>query len=142
MGLLSFLSIGKQAGDAVASPIEAVGNAVDKLFTSDDEKLAAEAVMEKLRQNPLILQTEINKLEAQSSRLFVAGWRPAVGWVCVLGMGWHYVGHPIITWACSVWAPLIVPPTVTGTGDLINLLLALLGMAGIRSFEKVNKVTK
>ena len=55
MGLLDFLGMGKAAGDAIASPVEAVGNVFDKLFTSDEERANAEAVMAKIRQQPQIL---------------------------------------------------------------------------------------
>jgi len=136
MGLLDFLGMGKAAGDAIASPVEAVGNVFDKLFTSDEERANAEAVMAKIRQQPQILQGEINKLEAQHRSVFVAGWRPFIGWVCGVGLAWHYVGAPILSWFIPA------PPVLTGTGDLINLLLALLGMAGLRSFEKGRKITK
>jgi len=142
MGLLSFLSFGKIAGDTIASPVTAIGNVVDKLFTSDNERMQADAVMEKLRQNPDILQVEINKLEAQSNSLFVSGWRPFTGWICGIGLAWHYLLAPIISWCCAVWSPGTIMPVINGTGDLINLLLAMLGMAGIRTFEKVNKITK
>ncbi len=61
------------SGDAIAKPIDAVGNALDKILTSKEEKAAGDAVMEKLKQNPAELQVEINKLEAQHRSVFVAG---------------------------------------------------------------------
>ncbi len=60
-------------GDAIAKPIDAVGNALDKILTSKEEKNAGAAVMEKLKQHPAELQVEINKLEAQHRSVFVAG---------------------------------------------------------------------
>lgn len=142
MGLLSFLSIGKAAGDAIATPVEAIGNTLDQLFTSDEERAQAEMVMAKIKQEPQILQCEINKLEAQHRSIFVAGWRPFIGWVCGTALGWHYLGNPIMSWICAIWVPNIVAPVINGTGDLINLLLALLGMAGLRTWDKKNKLTK
>lgn len=142
MGILSFLSLGKQAGDAIASPIEAVGNAIDKIFTSDEEKIMANVMMEKIAQQPQILQSEINKLEAQHRSLFVAGWRPFIGWICGLGLLWHYLGSRILSWIFAVKYPEVIVPVFDGTGDLINLLLALLGMAGLRTIEKNMKITK
>lgn len=142
MSIFSFLSLGKQAGDAIASPVEAVGSALDKLFTSDEEKAQALAVMEKIRQQPQILQAEINKLEAQHRSIFIAGWRPFIGWVCGVGMAWHYLGNPLMGWACALWYPEAKAPMMAGVGELMNLLLALLGMAGIRTIEKSKKLTK
>lgn len=128
-------------GSGAAQPIEALGNLFDKLFTSDDERAQAAAVLEKLRQHPAELQVELNKIEAASRSVFVAGWRPAVGWICALGLGWAYIGHPVFTWAAALWRPGLQPPAIV-TDNLMELLLALLGMAGLRSFEKSVGKTK
>lgn len=119
----------------IASPIEAVGNVFDKLFTSDAERAQAEAVLEKLRQHPAALQVELNKIEAAHRSVFVAGWRPAVGWICAAGVGWAYLGHPLFLWAAALWAPGVQPPEIQ-IDSLFELVLAMLGMAGLRSFEK------
>ncbi|MFN4276125.1 MAG: 3TM-type holin [Ferrovibrio sp.] len=119
----------------IASPIEAIGNVFDKLFTSDAERAQAEAVLEKLRQHPAELQVELNKIEAAHRSVFVAGWRPAVGWICAAGVGWAYLGHPLFLWAAALWAPGVQPPEIR-IDALFELVLAMLGMAGLRSFEK------
>ncbi|WP_300300955.1 3TM-type holin [Ferrovibrio sp.] len=119
----------------IASPIEAIGNVFDKLFTSDAERAQAEAVLEKLRQYPAALQVELNKIEAAHRSVFVAGWRPAVGWICAAGVGWAYLGHPLFLWAAALWAPGVQPPEIQ-IDSLFELVLAMLGMAGLRSFEK------
>lgn len=119
----------------VASSVEAIGSVFDKLFTSDEERLQAQAVLEKLRQHPNELQVELNKVEAAHRSIFVAGWRPAVGWICALGVGWAYLGHPLFQWAAAIWAPNLQAPLIV-TDSLFELVLAMLGMAGLRSFEK------
>lgn len=132
--------------EAVAKPVEAVGNVLDKLFTSDEEKAAAAIVMEKLRQQPDILQAEITKVEASHPSVFVAGWRPAIGWVCVISLLAYYPPRFIVaTWlwtqqvlAAGTW---IAPPEV-GISDIIGLVGTLLGMAGLRSWEKKNEVAR
>lgn len=118
-----------------ATPVEAIGNLLDRLFTSDDERAAAAAVMEKLRQHPAELQVELNKIEAAHRSVFVAGWRPAVGWVCAAGVAWAYLGHPLFVWAATLWWPGLAPPALQ-TDSLIELVLAMLGMAGLRTLEK------
>lgn len=142
MGILSFLIGGgaAAAGQAVASPIEAIGNVFDKLFTSDEEKAQAAAVLEKLRQRPGELQVELNKIEAAHHSIFVAGWRPAVGWVCAAGVAWAYIGHPLFQWAAALWAPGLQAPGII-TDNLLELVLAMLGMAGLRTFEKRSGVS-
>ena len=76
----------KLAGSSIAEPIDAVGNVLDKLFTSDEEKLDKQILIERLRQQPVLAQVELNKVEAAHRTVFVAGWRPAIGWVCALGL--------------------------------------------------------
>ena len=71
--MLSFLT--KQATE----PIEAVGNVLDALFTSDKERLDKKAVLARIAQQPGLVQLEINKIEAAHKTVFVAGWRPFIG---------------------------------------------------------------
>ncbi|NUO80835.1 hypothetical protein HUU05_12215, partial [candidate division KSB1 bacterium] len=80
MSLLSNI-MGGPAVDALT----AIGNVFDKLFTSDAERAQAKAVLAKIAQEPAILQAEINKIEAAHRSVFVAGWRPFIGWVCGCG---------------------------------------------------------
>ncbi|MCW0234673.1 MAG: holin family protein [Ferrovibrio sp.] len=78
---------------------------------------------------------ELNKIEAAHRSVFVAGWRPAVGWICAAGVGWAYLGHPLFLWAAALWSPGLKPPEIQ-IDSLFELVLAMLGMAGLRSFEK------
>ena len=88
----------KLVGGAVAEPIDALGSAVDKIFTNDEERKQAQAVLDKIAQKPAIIQAEINKIEAQHRSLFVAGWRPAIGWVCAIGLAFPFILNPLIEW--------------------------------------------
>ena len=65
-----------------AEPIEAVGRALDGLFTSDKERLSKTAALARMAQQPAFVQGEINKIEAALRSAFVSGWRPFVLWVC------------------------------------------------------------
>ena len=136
MGLLDFLGAGKAAGDAIASPVEAIGKTLDVLFTSDEEKAQAEAVMAKIRQQPAILQAEINKLEAQHRSTFVAGARPFILWVCGLGFMFSFLVNPILQWITAKPGPILP------LDAMMELALAMLGLAGLRTFEKLNGLTK
>ncbi|WP_370153664.1 portal protein [Ferrovibrio sp.] len=82
------------------------------------------------------LAVVLNQVEAGHRSVFVAGWRPAVGWLCAAGIGWAWIGHPLFLWAAALWFPGAAPPAIE-TDGLLELVLALLGMAGLRSFEKV-----
>ena len=146
MGLMAILGLGKQAGDAIASPIDAVGNVLDKLFTSDEEREKANFVLEKLKQEPQMLQGEINKLEVQHRSKFVAGWRPFIGWVCGISLGSYYIPQFLmasILWSIRCWqAKELFAYPINDISGLLELVLALLGLAGYRTLEKITGKTK
>lgn len=86
-------------------------------------------------------QAEINKIEASSTSLWVAGWRPAIGWVCATGFFWAYILQPIALWICAL--NHITPnfPLFDNNG-LMELTLGMLGMGALRSFDKWKGRTK
>lgn len=108
---------------------------------------ALEAAAQKAAQDYDTTQMEgqiaIGKIEAASESIFKSGVRPAAGWVCVFGLAYTYVLKPLLPWTVGVWAAAwgqtsLVPalPEVP-MGDLIILLGGMLGLAGMRSYEKV-----
>jgi hypothetical protein len=116
---------------SISQPVEAVGNVLDKLFTSDDERLGHEELLTRLAQAPHIAQTEINKIEAQHRSVFVAGWRPAIGWVCAVSLLFPFIINPCIQW----WSG--TPGPVLPLDSLTQLVYALLGLGALRTVEKV-----
>ncbi len=104
---------------------------------------AMEAAAQKFEHDSALGQIDINKLDAQSGSLFKGGWRPAVGWICVAGIGYEFLLRNLLPWGCEV-AALAVGKTVAippmpglDLQSLIGLLFALLGMGGYRMFEKI-----
>lgn len=87
-----------------------------------------------------IAQIEVNKVEAASPNLFVSGWRPAVGWVCVFGLLGQYFVGPTMTFISHIFGSDVIFPELD-LASLIPLLIGMLGLAGIRSFEKVKGVS-
>jgi len=89
-------------------------------------------------------QTAINQLEASNKSIFVSGWRPAVGWVCVLGLFYTFLLKPLLPWLITVSAGVFgmqsVAPALPEVpmGDLIILLGGMLGLGAMRSFEKIS----
>lgn len=122
-------------GGSIAAPIDAVGNALDKIFTSDQERIEARVMLEKIRQHPNELQVELNKVEAKHRTIFVAGWRPCVGWICACGLAYQFLAQPILV-ACNVPAPKL------DSSSLHSLVSAMLGFGSLRTFEKIKKITK
>lgn len=86
-------------------------------------------------------QLDINKIEASSPELFVAGWRPYIGWVCGAGLSWEYVLQPIATWGLAVSGNTTPLPDVHAA-DLIPLLFVLLGVGTWRTVEKIKGVAR
>jgi hypothetical protein len=87
-------------------------------------------------------QLAVNQAEAGSASVFVAGWRPFIGWVCGTALAYTYIGYPLLLWAGAAWFPGIKPPVLGNDGMLYELLLGMLGLGGLRTFEKVKGVTK
>ena len=86
-------------------------------------------------------QRETNKVEATSASVFVAGWRPAIGWVCALALSFQYLLKPLLTWAGGIWWPQL--PALPGLDDsLWQLMFGMLGLGGLRTIEKTKGITK
>jgi hypothetical protein len=81
-------------------------------------------------------QLEINKVEAQHGSIFVAGWRPAIGWICGSALGWNFIIQPIITWAAFISGVDMADAPRLDTGELTTILLGMLGLGGLRTYEK------
>ncbi len=126
----------KLVGGGVKDAVGAVGSVFDDLFTSEEERAKAQFVLERLRQQPHRLQAEINKIEAAHRTVFVAGWRPFIGWVCGLGFLWAFPGHPLFEWIVALSGSGVPTPAIN-TDHLMELVLALLGLGGLRTAEKI-----
>lgn len=85
-------------------------------------------------------QIAVNQAEASNPNAFVSGWRPAVGWICVLALGYQYVVYPILLWLLLFWPNLVAPKPVL-SDVLYELLFGMLGLAGMRSWEKIKGVS-
>lgn len=125
-----------------------LGPVVDKLVgLIPDPAAAAKAKAEALQQlmdaaqKADAAQLEVNRVEAASGNMFVAGWRPFVGWVCAAGCAWNWIGLPIALFAVEAAGhPLLLRPA--DLSEMLPLLLGMLGMGGMRTFEKVQGVSR
>jgi hypothetical protein len=86
-------------------------------------------------------QIEVNKVEAASSSMFVSGWRPAVGWVCVLGMASNFIVIPMTNFVLALFeSPITIP--LIDTATMMPVLMGMLGLGAMRSVEKIKKVSR
>ena len=117
--------------NVVANIIDKVAGHVDK-FTLDKEEQA------QLIQEINKAQIEVNKIEAGQTNVFVSGWRPFIGWTCGVALCYHFVLQPFLTFVLfSMGKPMELP--VFDMSTLTTVLLRMLGLGGMRSFEKTKK---
>ena len=125
--------------------ITPVTSLLDKFIPDADEKarLAHEIATLAERQAHEIAkaQIEVNKTEAGSSSLFVSGWRPAVGWVCVSGLGFNFLVVPLGNFYLSITDQQILIPTLD-LSQMMPVLLGMLGLGAYRTFEKAKGVAR
>ena len=132
MGILS-----KLIGGSAAAPITAIGNVIPGIFGDKGEKLTHDEVMARIAQQPHLVQTEINSIEAQHRSVFVAGWRPWVGWVCGMGVLNLVLLNPWIQWITGQPGPELPADTI------MQLTLGMLGLLGtMRTVEKLKGKAK
>ena len=128
------------------SILPAVTKVIGRFLPEDKEARAkAERDLEKQLATHLakidIAQLEINKTEASHRSVFVAGWRPFIGWTCGVALAYTYVLQPIIVFILAQTGYLIDLPSIE-LGEMMPVLMGMLGLGGLRTFEKFKGVSK
>lgn len=125
-----------------------IGPIIDKLVdripdpaSREKARLEAEATLLAASIEEMRGQVEINKVEAGNASVFVAGWRPAIGWSCALAFAFMYVVSPVVVWLGGMFGVVIPQPTFDADA-LMSLTFGMLGIAGFRTFEKVKGVAR
>ena len=118
---------------------------LDKFIADADERnrLAHEIATLAERQAHEIAKAQIavNKEEAGSHSMFVAGWRPATGWICAIGLATNYLFIPVCNFVLTVTeSPITVPPL--DLSEMMPVLLGMLGLGGLRTYEKTKSVAR
>lgn len=128
--------------DLLIQPVTAL---LDKFIPDADQKarLAHEisTMAERHAQELAKAQIEVNRVEAASTSMFVAGWRPAVGWICAVGLGFNFICVPLGNFVLAVNGSAIVIPTLD-VSEMMPVLMGMLGLGAYRSFEKVKGVAR
>lgn len=88
------------------------------------------------------LQIEVNREEAQHPSIFVSGWRPFVGWTCGVALAWHFVAAPFIIFALTYLGKPVPDLPVFEMDTLLTVLMGMLGLGGLRTFEKMKGVAR
>ena len=130
----------------IASLIGPVSGILDKVIPDSDmkAKLAHEiaTMSDTHAQQALLAQLEINKAEAASGSLFKGGWRPAVGWICAIAFGYHFVLQPLLIFVLTASRVDLPDLPEFDMGTLLTVLGGMLGIGGLRTVEKAKGLTK
>lgn len=138
---------------AFLAALPILGNLLDKVLPDAEAKAKAQLELAKLAQDGEfkaldvqlqvnLAQAKINEIEAASSNPMAATWRPAAGWVCVLALGYEFLLRPILPWALTVAQVPGVPHLPSLDAVLWELVFAMLGIGGMRSYERSQRVSK
>jgi hypothetical protein len=131
------------AFDPLTAAFDLGGKLLDHFFPDPTKRAEAALELEKLKQNGdlavMTAQSNINAVEAANPNLFISGWRPACGWVCAFGLLFQFLLSPCATYLSAlIGRPIPMPNLDTGT--LVTLLGGMLGLSGMRTFEKITDV--
>jgi len=130
----------------LTSLVGPVTGLLDKFIEDKDQKAALAheiATMgEKHSQEALLAQLEINKAEAASGSLFKGGWRPFVGWTCGIAFAYHFVLQPLLIFVFAYIGLETPDLPAFDLGTLLPVLGGMLGIGGLRSYEKTKGLTK
>lgn len=120
----------------IGSVADLANNVINKIWPdkSEQEKQEIAAAVMMVQG-----QLDINKVEAANPSIFVSGWRPFIGWVCGMGCGWNWIGLPVLKAALAVGG-VSIALSPADLGEMMPLLLGMLGLGGLRTVEKINGV--
>jgi len=128
--------------EAIGGIVKTVGDIAGDLVTTDKERMAAELDSYKAESDRMAGQIEINKIEAASSSLFVAGGRPAVMWICALALSYAALIEPVARFVAKVCFAYAGDFPVIDTDITLQVLLGLLGLGTLRTAEKFKGVAR
>lgn len=134
--------LGAILGEGAKGVVEGIGSVLDNVFTSDEERLDKQAILARIGQRPQLAQVELNKIEASHRSLFVAGWRPFIGWVCGFGIAYGFIARDLIAWVLAIQGSTVEPPPELALEHLMALVVSLLGLGAFRSVEKLQGRSK
>jgi hypothetical protein len=138
--------------DPITAALDLGGKLIDKVFPNAEAKAAAQLELLKLAQAGELAeltagtelakaQVGLNQTEAASPSLFVSGWRPFIGWICGLGLAYQFLAHPLLVFLLRLTQVASEPPGLE-METLITLLFGMLGLGGMRTFEKLSGVAR
>lgn len=129
--------------DPLTAVLNIGGQLIDRWFPDQNKANEAKLELFKMQQSGELAQMagqmDINKVEAASTSLFVAGWRPFIGWICGAAFGFKFVGGPMLVFVAGLYGHAIDLPEMDFT-EMSTILMGMLGIGALRTVEKVKGV--
>lgn len=127
----------------IGGVISAVGKLLDRVLPDPQAKMDAKIKLAEMAQagefkelDLIAKQVEVNMKEAEHASVFVAGWRPYIGWTCGAGLSYQFVVQPLLSWLALLGDQPVPPPLDAST--LLAIVVPLLGFGAYRTYERVN----
>lgn len=129
----------------IPSLVPILGDVLDRVIpdkaAAEKARVEMELALTKAANEGALAQVEVNKIEAGHGSVFVAGWRPFIGWMCGAALAWAFILGPVLSWGMAAFGVKeTMPPLMTD--NLFELVLAMLGLGGLRTFEKLRGVAR
>ena len=129
--------------DPISAALDLGNTLITRIFPDPAQAANAKLELIKLQQSgelaSMTAQTDINKAEASNPSLFVSGWRPAIGWVCAFALAYQYLLRPLSGTIATLFG-VTLPPLPGLDDNLWQLMMGMLGMGGLRTYEKTQGV--
>jgi hypothetical protein len=133
--------------DPISIALEVGSKLIERLWPNPAEAATAKLELLKMQQSGELAQlaadTEtikgqlaVNAAEASSGNVYASSWRPTVGYTCVAGLGYTFLLQPLLPWFAALLGASVPPLPMLDTNVLMTLLLGMLGIGGMRSFDK------
>jgi len=114
---------------------------INKFIADPMEKIKAENSLRKDLLAADTAQMRVNAKEATHRSVFVAGWRPMIGWTCAFAFGMHFIIIPLMT-IVAIYIDFTPPLVAFDMDSLMSIMLGMLGIGGLRTYEKTKGITK
>lgn len=123
------------------SVVGVAGKVLDKFVEDKDLRKKLDHELKTQLVSLDLAQAQANIEQAKHPSIFVSGARPSIMWICAFALAWQFIVAPIASWAFAIWYPVVELPALD-TQALMTLLMSLLGLGGMRSFEKMKGVAR
>jgi len=123
--------------DPITAALDIGSKIIDKLWPDPAQRDAAKLELMRLQISGELAQIEVNKEEAKSTSVFVAGWRPSIGWICGAACAWNWIGLPIAKLGLTLLGISVAALSPADLSEMLPVLIGMLGLGGLRTIEKI-----